>query len=367
MTEITSFANAFESYTQKAIIFDLAGTLLEVPKELSLPTTNKLKETDGLVEALESLLGRYRMAVTANQSGLNVETTWKMLRQAGLGEYFSAVFLNYEKGPSKTQQRLFHQIESLFALPARNLIMVGRYFSTNVAEAKSAGWKAVWYNPTHQIAPSCVPLQDADITALTDLPQVVPGLDLPDTSTCQAWLQTYGATFNLLAHVNLVASSAYLLAVWLRENGLPVNPILTHRGGLLHDIAKIKSLSRKKMGPESQIDHAQMGRDILLDLGQQEIAQIAHRHMLYQDPYDPRRPLTWEQKLVYFSDKLAEGSQLVAPQERIAALTQRYPAAAREIEAGLLGLLALLQELCDYLHLNPDQLIAQLRRFLSQK
>lgn len=327
----------------------------------------RVVEIDGIVEALEKLLVHHKMAIGTNAANSNAEMVWKTLRRVGLVEYFSAVFMAGEIGFAKPEPRYFRQIESILALPPHALIMVGDDYGVDIIGAKSAGWQSVWYNPDHQIAPTCLPLQDADITSMINLPSAIQSLHLPDYPTCLAWLQEGGVPFQLLAHLNLVASTAYLLAAWLRREGQTVDPVLTHRGGMLHDVAKITSLLQNRHALAEQIDHAEMARNLLIRRGQPELAQIAHCHMLYQDPLDPRRPITWEQKLVYLADKLAEGSRLVSPQERIAALKHRYPGATAEIEAGVPGLFSHLEELCDHLRRSPDELIGNLGEALGQK
>jgi putative nucleotidyltransferase with HDIG domain len=135
---------------------------------------------------------------------------------------------------------------------------------------------------------------------------------------------------NLLAHVQLVAAAAYTLAVWLRRKGETVNPVLTHRGGLLHDLAKMASVRRA--GESAGLDHAAEAAELLNAYDQPELAEIANRHMPYQDHAYPRRPITWEQKLVHVADKLAESAKLVSLEERFQALKGRYPQYALQIE-----------------------------------
>jgi hypothetical protein len=73
---------------------------------------------------------------------------------------------------------------------------------------------------------------------LRDLPDTLRRLILPDLATCLTWLEESGAPYNLLAHVNLVAAAEYLLAAWLNQQVVEVNPVLAHRGGLLRDLRK---------------------------------------------------------------------------------------------------------------------------------
>jgi putative hydrolase of the HAD superfamily len=355
------------------LVFDWGDTLMKVfPDQPGLMADwPEVAEVDGIVEALEKLLGRHTLAVATNAVDSNAGQVWKAIRRVGLGEYFKAVFTAREIGHKKPEVGFFRQIERVLGGTTQQMVMVGDQYAVDVLGAKTAGWKAVWYNPANRPAPGALPLHDGEIAHMRDLPGAVqePGAallpGLPDVATCLAWLEEGGAPFNLLAHVQLVASAAYLLATWMRQSGAGVNPVLTHRGGLLHDLAKMDSLKRRDEPGTRPPDHAAVARDQLLQRGQPALAEIAHRHMPFQDPLDPRRPETWEQKLVHFADKLAEGSRLVTPEERMAALKIRYPRSAQELEASTPLLLELQDDICTFLGTSPTEVIGSLRAALG--
>jgi putative hydrolase of the HAD superfamily len=325
----------------------------------------EVAEMEGVVEALEKMLGHYKMVVATNAAASSVEQVWKALRRAGLGEYFTAAFTPRELGSAKPAPSFFHQIESILSRKPDQLVMVGDDYNADVLGAKAAGWRAIWLNQPARLAPAALPLHDAEIQSMRELPSALNQLHYPDHLTSLAWLVQNGATFTLLSHLSLVSSIAYLLAAWLRNTGQRVNPVLAHRGGLLHDLSKIESLHLKTLPGTTISDHARMAHERLLRYNQPELAEIADRHMLFQEPEDPRQPVTWEQKLVHFADKLAEGSRLVAPQERVEALRGRYPAYAAELEASLPALLTLQEEICAHLSITPEALISRLRSLLS--
>jgi putative hydrolase of the HAD superfamily len=151
------------------------------------------------------------------------------------------------------------------------------------------------------------------------------------------------------------------MAVWLRRAGENVDPLLVHRGGLLHDLAKLKHLDRP---PEQRMHHGELGARMLADLGQPELAEITRRHPLFCLTQDALYPRTWEQKLVHLADKLIEGSRLVPLEERIAALRIRYAMDEARIIASLPALLALQGEVCAAIQLTEQDLIPNLRHTL---
>lgn len=344
------------------LVFDWGNTIMKEFSEYDGPMANwpKVAEVDGAVEALEALVGQFNMVIATNASASTAEQVWKALKRVGLGEYFKAVLTWRELGAKKPDPTFFRNIESVVGHPAYEMVMIGDDYATDVLGAKTAGWRAVWYNPAGLTAPGLIPFQDAEIRDLRDLPHAIHHLSLPDYSTCLAWLLERGTPYNILSHIHLVAATAYLLSVWLRNAGETVNPLLAQRGAMMHDLAKIDSLQ-----PGKHIDHAAMARDILLSRGQPELAEIANRHMPYRDRNDPRRPLTWEQKLVHYSDKLAEGSRLVPIEERLQALKARYPQAATELEESWPVLADLQQEICDHLDTNATALYERLRKALG--
>lgn len=141
---------------------------------------------------------------------------------------------------------------------------------------------------------------------------------LPDIETAEAWLAEQGVDENVLAHVRLVARIAEHLAHRLAAAGEQVDPILAHRGGLLHDMAKLSA--KKQARP-----HELMAAEILAERGQPELSEIARRHPMWAPLTEGQRPETWEQKLVYYGDRIGRHTQLVGIDARILEIVQRRP------------------------------------------
>jgi putative hydrolase of the HAD superfamily len=152
------------------------------------------------------------------------------------------------------------------------------------------------------------------------------------------------------------------MAIWLRQNGEAVDPILAHRGGLLHDLAKVAPI-----GPGTpQTNHGEGAARLLSTYGQPELAGIARRHMLFSLNDPQESPQSWEEKLVYFADKLVEGSSVVTFKERLQGLRSRYKIEEEghpisEIVPAMENLQA---EICQAIHIAPDELAPTLRRYL---
>ncbi len=348
------------------LVFDWGNTLMKVFPSFSGPMADwpEVAEVEGAASALTALKDQYSLVIATNAVDSTPEQVWQALRRVSLAGYFKAVFTSSELGAKKPESHFFRQIASVLDETADHLVMIGDDYAVDILGAKAAGWKAVWYNPNHQIAPGLLPFQDAEIAALIRLPQALQQLRLPDYTTCLNWLLARSTPYNILDHVQLVAAVAYQLAAWLAQKGVSVDPVITQRGAMLHDLAKIDSIQRNQERGDSG-DHARLAHDLLIQRGQPILAEIADRHMPYQDPVDPRRPLTWEQKLVHFADKLSEGAQLVTIADRIQALKARYPQFSEALGGSWPNLLLLQEEICGLLRMTPEELNQQLQKALG--
>ncbi len=185
-------------------------------------------------------------------------------------------------------------------------------------ECHDAGLRRIWLNRKDQLAPDVVPAHDEDIQSLDDLLKVESLLQKPTLGQCYAWWEEWDVPTNIRDHMQTVAWGAYVLAVKMRNEGIRVDPILTHRGGLLHDIDKIQTLDESGQ-------HGQKGAKFLADQGYPTVAEIIREHIMHRILRPEAEALSWEVKLVYFMDKLVEGDHIVPFNERLTALKQRYP------------------------------------------
>jgi putative nucleotidyltransferase with HDIG domain len=218
---------------------------------------------------------------------------------------------------------VLHRVEGLDQLPPAATVQGGAVFLDDSYEAVQAAaglsWRTVWFNPHGRIAPAADPVQDVDLVDMARLPEIRPVLNCkPSLAQCLARWKDWAVPENIRAHARTVSRSAYHLAVLLRNQGVQVDPILTQRGGLLHDIDKIDTLHQEGA-------HGREGAEFLKVKGYPLLAEIVREHIMSTilHPHADDRP--WEVKLVYFTDKLVEGEQLVPFDQRLEALFERYP------------------------------------------
>jgi putative nucleotidyltransferase with HDIG domain len=178
---------------------------------------------------------------------------------------------------------------------------------------------------------------------------------LPDIPTAETWLAEQGVDGDLLAHCRLVGAIAQHLAARLAALGESVDPVRAHLGGLLHDIAK---LSAGANGSSHEIAGAQL----LREKGQPELAEIALRHAMWAPLTPGQRPETWEQKLVYYADRIAMPPKVAPISERFADVRRRKPHLSAELAAYEAAAHAAEREIAERLNLTTDELRRELER-----
>ncbi len=178
---------------------------------------------------------------------------------------------------------------------------------------------------------------------------------LPDIPTAEAWLAEQGVEGDLLAHCRLVGAIAGHLAARLAALGEQVDPRIAHRGGLLHDIAKHAA---KGTGQS----HELAGAQLLRDRGQPALAEIVLRHAMWAPLTEDQRPETWEQKLVYYADRVAMPPKVAPISERFADVRRRKPHLSEVLAAYEAAAHAQEREIAARLGLTTDELRRELER-----
>jgi putative nucleotidyltransferase with HDIG domain len=219
--------------------------------------------------------------------------------------------------------------------------------------------RTIWINRNNVIPSAELPSHDYELERISQLEEICHIGQSPSLSQCLTWWEEWNLPANVRRHVTKVAWAAYALAVMLRAKGIEVNPILTHRGGLLHDLDKIKTLNMVN-------SHGNVGASFLDAQGYPAVAEIVRGHILHTilDPTSDNRP--WEVKLVYFCDKLTEGDRIVPLEERFAALGKRYPAYMKKMERAKTHVWGLNNTICSILSIpDNDHLVSLLNTLIK--
>lgn len=340
----------------RVLIFDWGDTVMRVFPQYSGPMAGwpHVAAVPGIAAALAELAPRRTLALTTNAGDSGADQVRAALRRVALDRFFAAVVTSRETGTRKPEPAFFRAALEALHSPPEAAAMIGDDYAADVAGAKSVGLRAVWFNPERAPCPEPHPAYDAEVAEMAALPAALADLRLPDVATCLAWLAGQGASPGLVAHVRLVAAVAFRLAERLRSAGEPVDPLLAHRGGLLHDLAKV---SARPAGAA----HDVMAGELLRARGHADLAAIAERHAVWALRAPERRPGTWEEKLVCYADRLALGDRLVGVDARLDDLIRRRPDLAAELEPSRPAAKGLEGEIAGRLGLTSAAMFEQLR------
>lgn len=344
--------------TIKAIVFDWGSTLMHNHDQLSgrMVDWPRVAAINGIDQALSGLEEEYRLLIATNAAESTSTHVFQALERVDLEKYFEVIFTTNELGSSKPDLNFFHTIEYAIGVPAHQILMIGDDFTSDILGAYQAGWKSLWYNPEMKACKGLMPLHNGEVYQMENLPEDLSCLDFPDWKTCRSWQLSEGFSHNLWLHTQTVAAISYQLAIWLKKSGIDINPVLSHRGGMLHDLAKLSGNHPSDNG----LDHGQLAAHILNERQQPQLAEIAKRHLLFSINDKLENPQTWEQKLVYLADKFIEGSQVVSIEERLEALSKRYGIEAKYSPA----IRALMADICEILGIPADGLVQRLKNVM---
>lgn len=159
---------------------------------------------------------------------------------------------------------------------------------------------------------------------------------IPTTEQCFELLKKYHVPVHIIRHCEVVAGLGLFLARRLKEKGLPVNPVLVHRAGLVHDIARVcdfkeidVSKLRQTVTEQDRAEwkklkhryrdtaHEDAAFDILKD-DYPELALIVRKHRYMAMADERTRPAIWEEKLLYYCDMRVMQDRIVPLKTRLA-------------------------------------------------
>jgi putative hydrolase of the HAD superfamily len=342
----------------QTIVFDWGDTLMRVFPESQGPMVfwTEVEALPNAFEMLSTLHSQFKLALASNAQESSAEDIRAALNRVNLGQFISEIYTYHELGAKKPEQGFFRALEQKLNTPAHQLVMIGDDYRKDILPAWNAGWYTMWYNPSNQLAEAHMPVQQYECADLGEIPNLLQNPPLPSLQTCLAWYMQERVTHTLLAHVQTVSAAAYQMTVWLKEIEPHVSPLLAHRGGYLHDLAKLIETK--------ETNHAKLAENLLMAYQQPILAKIAGRHLMGDLKSSENRPTTWEEKIVHYADKLAEGNSLVSLSERLIALKGRYPQFVDKIDQnrGLIETLEL--EIATALHRSPQELLADLKTAL---
>lgn len=177
---------------------------------------------------------------------------------------------------------------------------------------------------------------------------------IPTRDQIQALWKTHALPPYKQNHCTLVSRVAVWFAgMLLQENAAEFIDIpLLEAASLLHDIDKMA----QKLPNEH---HPDAGVRILTDAGFSEVANIVRTHPLHAILDQNISPRTWEERLLYLSDKMTKHA-IITVDERFALWRQEsLPAdAVRVLNESYPKVKELEKEICGRIHVRPEDVAA---------
>ena len=168
------------------VFLDWGDTLMvdDASQAGPMATWENVAAVEGAREALTRLQPHYRLLVATNADASREQDVRAALYRVGLDGLVDGVVSSRDVGARKPD-KVFYRAALLRAgragvpLPACEAVMVGDSWPNDVAGAKAAGLRVVWFNPHGAKAPADRPAADAEIGALAKLPEALDQLGGP--------------------------------------------------------------------------------------------------------------------------------------------------------------------------------------------
>lgn len=160
-------------------------------------------------------------------------------------------------------------------------------------------------------------------------------------------LHKHGIGGFVLKHILKVNQISVYLAKKLKEKGENVNVELTDIASLLQDIGK-------KLSDSTPMNHVDAGVKILNDEGMRDIGEIIKKHSINAIVEEDKIPTTWEEKLIFYTDRRVIEDKLVSLDERITDLRTRYPDIEKFLWKAVPKIAKLEEEIFSILDISKD-------------
>jgi len=122
---------------------------------------------DGVVELLEALPPRYRVAAITNGNA--------DLERIGIAHHFELVCVATLDSPAKPDPYMFSRTLAQFGLEPRQMLHVGDNPGTDVGGAREAGCHACWFDPDGKPWPGPEPEPDMRVASIAELHRLLLG------------------------------------------------------------------------------------------------------------------------------------------------------------------------------------------------
>jgi len=138
-------------------------------------------------------------------------------------------------------------------------------------------------------------------------------MKIPSKEECLRLLKKNKVPDNIIAHTKKVCEFSLKVCDVLEKRGIKVNKDLVASAALLHDIKKIRP-------GEHEIE----GAKYVESLGYPEVSILIKKHGLKHSFDEEFKPKTWEERILFYSDKRVKNDKVVSVDDRFEYIKQRY-------------------------------------------
>ena len=138
-------------------------------------------------------------------------------------------------------------------------------------------------------------------------------INIPTREECLQILKASNVPANIIAHTKAVCDFSMKICDVLEKRKIKINRELVAAAALLHDIKKL-----------SDGEHEIEGAKYIESLGYPEVGMLIKKHGLKHSFEDEFKPKTWEEKILFYSDKRVQNDKIVSLEARFEYIKQRY-------------------------------------------
>ncbi len=107
----------------------------------------RVKAIPGIEDALAVARSRFDLTLASNAQDSGPELVRDALERVKLERYFNRVFTARDLGASKPTQEFFRAALKRLGCAAKEAVMIGDHYQTDMVGAKQVGLWTIWYNP----------------------------------------------------------------------------------------------------------------------------------------------------------------------------------------------------------------------------
>ncbi|MDQ1909623.1 HAD family hydrolase [Paenibacillus sp. GD4] len=163
-------------HTIKALLFDWGDTVMadDPAKHEPMVTWEEVRLVPYIHPALLQLHKDYTLCIASNARDSNAELMCQALERVHVRHLFRYAYTSSELGAAKPEPLFFSSLLAKIGLSPAECIMIGNDLQKDIAGARAAGIRTIWYCPPGSlVATDGRHLADVIVRSMKELPSAV--------------------------------------------------------------------------------------------------------------------------------------------------------------------------------------------------